>query len=579
MILPNLEEARSLVVDTETTGVDWQKDRVIGYAISWGPGPQESGYYPVRHSGGGNLDAAQIESWVRALVDDPERRVIGHHLKFDLHMLLNEKIEVRGPVECTMINASLINENLRQYNLAALTAHLDTPKYDITSYIKEKLGIEGRDAMGSFHKLRGDDPTVSRYAATDASVTWTLHAEQQRHLDNQDLRLVWDVESRLIRVLFDMERQGVRVDLERLFIIRKELERQLRVAQEALPEGLNVRSMPAIKNHLEKQGFTGWPLTPKGNASFPEAWLSTVAPGMPIVAVRKLSNLLNSFVIPLQDRHVNNGRVHTSYNQLRADDYGVVTGRLSSSEPNLQQVPKRDRALAQLFRSVFLPEESHLWWSCDYSQQEFRIFADYARSQVLMEGYRSTPPIDIHTNVANMLGLERERAKRINLGILYGAGARKMAGELGIPEPEAKAIIQAHRAHIPEATQFLRQAESVARQRGFVKTRLRRRRRFPDPRLAHKAGNAVVQGTAADVAKLKLVEVHNMLREAKAESRVLLTIHDEVDLSVAPGEEQLAREAVDIMQSFGAGDLISLHVPMVVDIHAGATWGEATFGE
>lgn len=578
MKLPNLSETKKLVLDTETTGVDWQKDRVVGYSLAWGPGPKERDYYPVRHAGGGNLDPEQVESWVRDLTADPARRIIGHNLKFDLHAVANHGITVRGPLECTMVSASLIDENLRAYNLAALTANLDTPKMDITGYLAEKFKVDAKGSMAHFHKLRGDDKQGKAYAATDATATWVLHEEEQKYLDAQGLRNVWNVESRLIRVLFDMERRGVLIDLERLIYVKRQIEAQLKKAQRDLPDGFNVRSTPAIKTYLESLGVLGWPVTEKGNPSFPESWLSAIPQGVPIITVRKFSNLLNTFVTPLQDRHLDEDRrVHTDYNQLRADDYGTVTGRLSSSDPNLQQVPKRDQKLAELFRSVFLPEPGHAWWSCDYSQQEFRVFTDYSQSRLLVDGYRAVPAIDIHTNVANMLGLERERAKRINLGILYGAGAKKMARELGISEGEARLIISKHRQLIPEATTFLRQAEDAARRRGYVRTRLHRRRRFPDTRLAHKAGNAVVQGTSADIAKLKLVEVHEMLASEKAESRVLLTVHDEIDLSVAPGEEYLGKRAVEIMQSFTKEDMITLSVPMVVDVHHGATWAEATF--
>jgi DNA polymerase-1 len=578
MKFPNLTGTKKLVLDTETTGVDWQKDKVVGYALAWGPGPKERDYYPVRHTGGGNLDPDKVEAWVGDLTGDPSRRIVGHNLKFDLHAVQNHGISIQGPVECTMVNASLINENRRAYNLAALSAHLPTPKLDITGYLAEKFRVDPKGAMGHFHKLKGNDAKGREYAATDATSTWLLSEEQQGALDAQDLRTVWNVESRLIRVLFDMERRGVLVDLERLIYVKREIEARLKKAQRALPDGFNVRSTPAIKAHLESLGVDGWPVTEKGNPSFPEAWLSAIPHGVPIITVRKFSNLLNTFVTPLQDRHLDDERrVHTDYNQLRADDYGTVTGRLSSSDPNLQQAPKRDRALAELFRSVFLPEPGHTWWSCDYSQQEFRVFTDYSQSKLLVDGYRSVPPIDIHTNVAAMLHLERERAKRINLGILYGAGAKKMARELGISEGEARLIISQHRQLIPEATIFLRQAEDVARRRGYVRTRLRRRRRFPDARLAHKAGNAIVQGTSADIAKLKLVEVYEMLVAEKAESRVLLTVHDEIDLSVAPGEEHLGKRAVEIMSSFGPDDLITLGVPMVVDVHTGTTWAEATF--
>jgi DNA polymerase-1 len=244
----------------------------------------------------------------------------------------------------------------------------------------------------------------------------------------------------------------------------------------------------------------------------------------------------------------------------------------------MQQVPKRDQDLAPLFRMLFLPEEGHQWLAADYNQQEYRIFAEYLNNQRLIDGYLADPPVDIHSNVAEMLGVERDpTAKRMNFGLINGMGPVKLAGHLGISIAQAKGFWAAYDQNLPEARQFLRAAESYAQERGWVRTKLYRRRRFPDRRFAHKAGNSIIQGTAADCTKSKMVEVDEYLASEKAESKLLLSVHDELDLSVAPDEEKVVKRCVEIMEAFGPEDLIQFKVPMRVDAKESSDWGRASF--
>jgi len=578
---PNLQDVKTLVLDTETTGLDWKTHKTVGYVVATG---DQSWYFPVGHAGS-NLPRTPVERWLKNLVANPDLRTIGHARKFDLHHMANHGIIPMGPVECTMVNATLLDENQGSFSLEKISnLYPDVPNKEgseLYAHMANKFGGEpDRKQMANFHKLTGDDSLAVAYAKGDGLSTWGIWTHQQKQLDAENLRLVWGVECRVIKVLFKMERRGVRVDEDKLHKLKIKLEGALHVAQKKLPKDFNVRSTKQIADYLRRSKVEGWPITEKGNDSFTEGWLSGNPVGRTIVEVRKISNLLNSFVGPLIKEHIFKGRVHTTFNQLRQDEFGTVTGRLSSSNPNLQQVPKRDKVLAPLFREVFLPEEGHKWSANDYSQQEFRVFADYTGSSLLIRGYKAVPPVDIHSMIAQLLHVDRDpAAKRINLGLVYGMGIIKLARSLDVMEEEARRLMNEYHEMIPEARKFLREAETWAKRRGWVRTKLFRRRRFPDIRLAHKAGNSVIQGTSADMTKLKMVEVDGWFEESSAESALMLQVHDELDWTMAPDEEGINKRAKEIMEDFGATAKIHFEVPMKVDASVASNWGTASFPE
>lgn len=582
---PNLDSVKALVYDTETNGVDWRQNRLVGHALCWGPGPDEAAYFPVRHEGGGNLPHQAVTRWVQALLQRPNLHVIGHSLKFDCHMAENDGIRIAGPLECTQVNEALIDENLHRYNLDDCAQRYPSVPAkkggDLYAYLAKQFGGDPTRAaqIGNLHRLAGDDQFGTEYAIGDVQTTWHLRLAQHQEIEAQKLGIVHGVERRLTRVLWRMERGGVRVSEERLAWLENHLTRVLERCREAIGD-LNVRSTPQIQEYLLGKGMQkiDFPTTDLGNPSFPETFLSKNEWGAKIVAVRKIETIFNSFIKPLRAGHLWHGRVHCNFNQLKQDDYGVVTGRLSSNGPNMQQVPKRDKDLAPLFRMLFLPDLGHNWAAKDYNQQEYRIFAEYTGSEKLLNGYRAHPPVDIHSTVAQQLGVERDpTAKRMNFGLVNGMGYKKLAASLGINLGKAKGYWLDYDTNFPEARKFLKAAEFYARQRGWVKTKLGRRRRFPKPEFAHKAGNNIIQGTAADVTKSKMVEVYEYLVEQKAGSRLMLSVHDELDLSIAPGEQEISKRVDEIMTAFGERDLIQLGVPMAVDAHDAGDWGRASF--
>lgn len=576
-------QSPKVVYDTETDGLDWKRNKVVGYVLTVGPRPDESFYLPVRHGGGANVaDVDAVEAELADIAKDPNKLWVGHNMKFDMHMSANHGILFAGNVECTQVNMALINENSPSFSLdgCCTQARVQAKKGDaLYAHLAKLFGGEpARSQMANYHKLAGDDPTGVDYALGDGTSTWQLHEWQGPELDKQDLRLVWSVERRVLRTLFNMERHGVRIDLERLNWLEQEIDKRYKEAVRILPEDFNPRSPTQVRKWLEHNGVTNWPTTAKGAPSFPEAFLLTNEPGQQIIAVRKLATLQSSFIQPMKERHLFNGRVYTNFNQLATDDYGTVSGRLSSNEPNLQQVPKRDKTIAPLFRSVFLPEEGHQWSVNDFFQQDLVVFAHYTKAQTILDGYHQEPPIDIHQTVANWLGVERDpTAKRMNLGLLNGMGAPKLALSIGQPESVARQHLLKYDQNFPEAKVFRRRAEARAKERGYVFTLLGRRRHFPDPRLAHKAGSAIVQGGSADLTKLKMVECDEYLRSEKVDATLLIQIHDDLDFTEHPAEAKHMVEIRRIMTAFGPNDVIQLDLPMRVDVGIGSTWAEATF--
>lgn len=592
-------ESPVITYDTETSGLDWKRDHVCGYVLTVGPAPDDTFYLPVRHKGGGNIPDGltpngeaypathphYVEHELRAIAKDPNKKWIGHHLKFDMHMSANHGVMLEGPLECTQVNSALIDENAgTSLDACCQRAGVEAKKGQaIYDHLAQKFGgTATREQMGSFHRLAGDDSVAVGYATGDGTSTFQLHAWQQPELDKQELRLVQSVENRAIRTLFRMERHGVRIDEARLEWLEGEIKRKLDEALRVLPKDFNAKAPSQVRKWMEENEVTDWPTTqpsklfPHGQPSFPEEWLLNSEPGRQIVAVRKLSTLTSSFVNPMKERHLFNGRVYANINQLATDEYGVVTGRLSYNDPNLQQVPKRDKIIAPLFRSIFVSEEGHLWYVNDYYQQDLVVFAHYTKAAKIIEGYRQEPPVDIHQTVAGWLDVERDpTAKRMNLGMLNGMGMDKLAKKIGCSIDVARGHVMNYDHNFPEAKIFRRGAEAVAKERGYVFTLLKRRRHLAH-HIAHKAGSSIVQGGSADLTKLKMVECDEYLRSENKDAAVLVQIHD--DIGITSGDPEAVEECKRIMCAFGPDDVIKLSLPMRVDAGVGKNWAEATFG-
>lgn len=589
--------AKVFVWDTETNGVDWRIHHTVGHVLTFSADPRDSFYLPTRHANGGNLDHDKVIGCIKAgLKRNPQVAVRWFNAAFDLKMLANDGIDHSefGSLEDGQINQFLINEFLGSFSLdrccleMGVQAKKGAALYDYLAAIFG--GAANKDQMQNFHKLHGQDPMAIEYATGDGTSTWQLIDAQQQALDNDDLRQIWGIECRLIRVLHRMTLRGIRVDEEHLDRVIKLVSKKRAEAQAALPDWLNVRSSKDMQRYFSEAGITDWPTTPKGNPSFPEEWLITNEPGRLIVTDRKLRTLEDTYLRPLRERHLWKGRVHTTFNQTRGEEFGTVTGRLSSNDPNLQAVHKRDKLLGSIYRYTFIPDEGYDMGTADYRQIEPCLLAHYGQVRVLLDGYLADPPIDAHTKVADVTGMDRESAKRLNQALITGAGQAKCVMMLRAPSEDypqgrtphdALRIYEDYFRQMPEIKRLQRHAANVMISRGYVRSLLGRRARLDDVRFAYKAVNRLLQCGNADIIKMAMVEMDEYYRSEADVVQLLLTIHDDL---VQQWEQTVrARKVYDeglrIMQDFGPGKSVHVEVPIRVDAKVGRNWAEATYGE
>ena len=355
-ILNRLKYASTVVYDVETSGLEWLKCAPVGHVLTFGPAPSDTFYVPIRHAAGGNIPGAapltdkhgwdgrpsEFEGEMLRLLNRPGLTVCGHHLNFDLKFLWRLGVrEFDARFECTMVNAALIDELQPKFSLdycAQVAGVVAKKGAMIYEHIRQQFPDVTGDEMAHFWRLAGDDPAAVEYAEGDGATTWQLRTWQMRQIHAQELERVHDIESRLIPVLIRMSCEGIRIDEDRLRDLDLSVQSILETHMKAFPEDFNVKSPLDVEKWCRDHGQTDWPLTPKkGRPSFPEKWLLTHEAGRQIVAVRKYKTLMSTFIAPMRDTHMQGGRVHADFHQLRSDEFGTVTGRLSCSGPNLQQ--------------------------------------------------------------------------------------------------------------------------------------------------------------------------------------------------------------------------------------------------
>ena len=483
-----------------------------------------------------------------------------------------------------MVNAGLLNEYRSSYSL--LNCCLDEgvrPKEgkELYALLAAKFGGPATPSqMGNFWRLNGEDPLAVDYSKGDGISTWQLRSKQLDRLNEQNLMDIYRLECDVVRVLWRMMVRGVKVDKTRLDEVEHIINDRLVEANSALPDDLNLRSGPQIKSLFDKVGITDYPTTDKGNPSFAEKWLLTTDLGRKVVASRKYSNLKNSFIDPLRNM-MWNGRIYTTFNQSKSDKFGTRTGRLSSNQPNMQQVPKRNEELGRLFRSVFIPDDDMIWGSADYSQCEPRLLADYAECKVLLDGYLSDPVIDAHQAVATAANIDRTSGKRLNQGLITGMGMATLIGELGVGAEEGKKIYDNYFAAMPEIKPFQIHAAAVMRSRGYVVSLLGRRARI-DPRtskdMSYKAVNRLLQCGNADIIKKAMVDMDRLFEEDGDNVQMLLSIHDSMDSQFPETHRYVYEEGLRLMEDFGPDRSVKMMVPMSVDTGEGKDWAEASYG-
>ena len=601
---PDLSDAKEIAIDLETCdrnmerfGPGWPRNDgyIVGYAIAvegW------RGYYPVAHEGGGNLDRGIVERFIRRVLDLPCPKVM-HNAAYDLGWLLASGFSVRGRIIDTMVAAACIDENRFSYALNALG-------FDYLKEVKSEQGLkEAAQDFGVHAKKelwRLPAMFVGEYAEQDAALTLKLWQHFKAVLRKEEVESIFDLETELLPVLVGITKRGIRFDRDRATKLVGEMqdkEAQLvKAIRKACGSPVDIWAAASIATGFDKLGIH-YPRTTNGLPSFTKSFLDTHEHPIckQIIEARELNKTHGTFLQPYLDFSAHDGRIHPHINQIRSDDGGTVTGRLSMANPNLQQVPARHEVIGPMVRGLFLPEEGEMWAANDFSSQEPRLLVHYASllglpgAEDMVAAYNKDPRTDFHQMVADMAGIKRKAAKTIGLGLMYGMGKQKLANSLDLPLDEADELMKKFHQNVP----FLRGTVDAVMRRiehrgsgGAIRTLLGRKCRFPlweptewginkalpfeeasikyGPRIkramTYKGLNRLIQGSAADQTKRGLVELH------KKGFTLLLQVHDEIALSVKSREE--AQEAAHVM-----ANAVQLEVPSVVDVETGRSWGEA----
>ena len=601
---PDLSNAKEIAIDLETCdpnmesmGPGWPRNDgfIVGYAVAvdgW------SGYFPVAHGGGGNLDRGLVERWIRKVLATPADKIM-HNAAYDAGWLLSSGFSISGRIIDTMVAAPLLDENRFSFSLNSLG-------FDYLKEVKSEQGL--KEAAGDFgvhaKKELWKLPAmyVGVYAEQDAALTLKLWQHFKSLLRKEEVDSIFALETDLLPIIVELTRKGIRFDRDqcerRIEEMRRKEEKCLADIKKISGAKVDIWAAASIATAFDKLGIS-YPKTATGLPSFTKSFLDTHEHPISrlIVEARELNKTHGTFLSPYLDFSAKDGRIHPHVNQIRSDDGGTVTGRLSMANPNLQQVPARHEIIGPLVRSLFLPEEGQLWAANDFSSQEPRLLVHYATlldlpgAEKMAQAYRENPDTDFHQMVADMAGIKRKEAKTIGLGLMYGMGKQKLANSLDLPVEEASELIATFHSKVP----FLRGTIDAVMKRiehrasgGSIRTLLGRKCRFPlweptewgvnkalpyeqaiieyGPRIkramTYKGLNRLIQGSAADQTKAAMVALH------KAGFRILLQVHDEIALSVNDKDE--AQEAARIM-----AQSVSLEVPSRVDVEIGPSWGEA----
>ncbi len=577
-----LAEQHCFCFDTETDGPQLHQANTVGMSFAWEK--HEAYYVPVPPD---KQEAQAVVERFRKVFEDPAIAKVAQNLKYDLLVLEKHGVRVQGTLHDTMIAHYLLQPELR-HNMDYMAETL--LKYRPVS-ITELIGPKGRH-----QKTLRDVPVerVAEYAAEDADVTWQLHELFMPRLKEDGLEELYrDVEMPLVRVLTDMESEGIRLDVAAMKAFSEGLGTEIIALESRIHElccaNFNIDSPKQLGDILfETLKIAEKPKkTRTGQYQTSEDVLSALAHAHPVIPLildhRSLRKLKSTYADTLSKMvHPRTGRIHTHYRQAVA-----ATGRLSSEDPNLQNIPIRTERGREI-RKAFVPRnEEHLLLSADYSQIELRVIAHMSGDPNLQEAFRQG--LDIHTATAakvfnvDMAAVDREqrsRAKAVNFGIAYGQGAFGLSQVLSIPRGDAKKIIDDYFDQFPGVKRYMDTQIQFAREHGYVRTLLGRRRYLPDIRSANQtvraaaervAINAPMQGTAADIIKLAMVRIHDRMVNDRLKSRLLLQVHDElvfdVELSEVEHVKALVKEHME--------HALALDVPLVVDMGLGKNWLEA----
>ena len=604
---PDLTGYSEVAVDLETKdpniknlGPGWaRKDgHIIGIAVAAG---EYKGYFPIRHENGHNLDPKFALKWLKKQMSVPEMKVIMHNATYDAGWMRAEGIEIKGRIIDTMITGALVDENRWSFGLDAMARDYAGIRKD-EKMLKAAAKAWGIDPKAEMWQL--PPMYVGAYAERDAVATLKLWQFLKVKLEEEQLWEIWNIETDLIPCMLDMRSNGVRVDLDKASknkkLIRGKANELRRGIEKQAGGDVDIWASASIAKMFDKLGLE-YPRTDKGAPSFNKGYLSSHPSKVcqDLVKLREFDKADSTFIDSIL-RHETNGRIHTELHSTRRDEGGTVTGRFSSSNPNLQQIPARDKDIKKLIRGLFIPEDGYKWGSFDYSSQEPRLLVHFAASvgdmprQDLLEDIvdqYNTSDVDLHQMVADLAGITRKEAKAVNLGIMYGMGVAKLANQIDVDPDTAKELLQQHRDKVPFVKALAEMASRRAAGNGQIRTLLGRKCRFhlwepktfgagkPLPHdealkeyggvsgagirraFTYKALNRLIQGSAADQTKKAMLDCY------KEGLTPMPTVHDELCFNIESPEQ--TAQIKEIMETG-----VNLKVPSKIDVDIQDDWGE-----
>ena len=593
---PDLSKHNEIAIDLETKDPDLikmgsgsvtKRGDVVGIAVAvkgW------KGYYPIGHEGGGNMDRRMVLKWFQSILNTDSDKIF-HNAMYDVCWIKSLGVNIKGKIIDTMIASALVDENQMRYDLTSCARRYTGQGKDEAA-LYEAAKSWGVDAKAEMYKLPA--MYVGDYAEKDAEITLELWQELKKEIIHQDISSIFNLETELFPCLVDMRFLGVRVDVEAAQKLKQELLEQekglLQKIKKETSVDVQIWAARSIEKVFQKLSLP-YERTEKTNSpSFTKNFLSNHPhPLVKLITQAREINKAHTTFIDTILKHSYKGRIHAEINQLRSDNGGTVTGRFSYSNPNLQQIPARNKDLGPRIRSLFIPEEGHRWGCFDYNQQEPRLVVHYASLQNLMgidevlDSYKKGEA-DFHSIVSEMAGIPRSQAKTINLGLFYGMGKNKLQAELGTNKQDAEDLFAKYHSRVPFVKQLMNAVMQRAQDSGKIRTLLGRLCRFHlwEPNqfgihkpLSHEAAlaehgpgikraytykalNKLIQGSAADMTKKAMIELY------KEGITPHIQVHDELDISVSNNEDKIK----EIMEH-----AVDLEVPNKVDYEHGINWG------
>ena len=596
---PDLRQADTIAIDLETYDPDLKSKgsgsvikngKVVGISVAV---DGYTGYFPFDHEGGGNLEKSKVIQWFTDICQSPADKIF-HNAMYDVCWIRSLGIKINGNIYDTMIAASLVNENRFRFDLNSLGwdyVGRGKNETELNNAAKE-WGINPKSDMWKLPSMY-----VGNYAERDAELTLSLWKALQKELSDQDLGSIFELETDLFPCLVDMRFLGVKVDVSKAHKLKRQLTLQeemlLHKIKKETGQDIQIWAARSIAKVFEKLQLPFDRTIKTNSPSFTKNFLAHHEhPLVRMIAEAREVNKAHTTFIDTIIRYEHLGRIHADINQIRSDNGGTVTGRFSYSNPNLQQIPARNKDLGPMIRSLFIPESNCEWGCFDYNQQEPRLVVHYASldqdaSVFNVKNAYNEGDADFHTIVAKMADIPRLQAKTINLGLFYGMGKAKLQAELGVSKEKAEELFSVYHARVPFVKSLMRSVSNRAQHRGQIRTLLGRLCRFhlwepnsfgmhkalpfeqavqehgPGIRRAYtyKALNKLIQGSAADMTKKSMLELY------KEGIIPHIQIHDELDISVESDKQ--AKRIIEIMES-----AVDLEIPNKVDYESGKNWGD-----